>query len=278
MERLNLKIKNSLSTTVFLNNTPETKEDQVSITYYTDPLCCWSWAFEPQWRRLRYEYDGHINWKYRMGGLLASWETYEDPLNAVSKPVQMGPVWMEASVVSGMPINHQIWVNDPPATSYLACIAVKCAGLQSAQVEEQFLRSLREAVMLKEQNISRKEVLLDIAKELDSMDFQKFESDFKGNAGADAFRADLLETKYMSIGRYPTLVIGRPGKRSIMVTGYRPYHILLEAIRFIASDIEARQVDQDNYKLYWTDLTDRELSEIDQADADTSIHQQDFTL
>ena len=22
------------------------------VTYYTDPLCCWSWAFEPHWRKL----------------------------------------------------------------------------------------------------------------------------------------------------------------------------------------------------------------------------------
>ena len=32
---------------------PEAESVSLSIEYYTDPLCCWSWAFEPQWRRLR---------------------------------------------------------------------------------------------------------------------------------------------------------------------------------------------------------------------------------
>src|SRR5690242_21305745 len=29
--------------------------DLLEVIYYTDPLCCWSWAFEPQWRRFLYE-------------------------------------------------------------------------------------------------------------------------------------------------------------------------------------------------------------------------------
>ncbi len=107
------------------------KADQVEITYYTDPLCCYSWAFEPQWRRLRYEFEGRISWQYIMGGLLPGWNNYNDELNSVSRPVQMGPVWMQASHISGMPMPNRIWLEDPPASSYPACIAVKCAQPQT---------------------------------------------------------------------------------------------------------------------------------------------------
>src|ERR1044072_7891663 len=92
--------------------------DQVEIVYYTDPLCCWSWAFEPQWRRLLFEYQGDIEWKYCMGGLLPAWDSYDDTVNNVTRPIQMGPVWMHAAQVSGMPIQTRIWMNDPPASSY----------------------------------------------------------------------------------------------------------------------------------------------------------------
>jgi hypothetical protein len=82
-----MKSKESLA----MDRTDE--EDLVEITYYTDPLCCWSWAFEPQWRRLRYEYSGKIKWRYRMGGLLPDWSSFSDPMNDVSRPIQMGPFW-----------------------------------------------------------------------------------------------------------------------------------------------------------------------------------------
>src|SRR5947209_18180460 len=70
-------------------------ETAVFVEYYTDPLCSWSWAFEAQWRRLRYECAGRLSWCYRMGGLIADWQSYEDPLNDISSPAQMGPQWFQ---------------------------------------------------------------------------------------------------------------------------------------------------------------------------------------
>src|SRR5438309_9692359 len=92
--------------------------DRVSITYYTDPLCCWSWALEPQWRKLRYLFQNAITWRYVTGGLLPGWNQFTDGLNSVSRPAQMGPIWMEAAHISGMPINNQVWIRNPPASSY----------------------------------------------------------------------------------------------------------------------------------------------------------------
>ena len=51
----------------------EHQADRVEITFYTDPLCCWSWAFEPQWRRLQYEFQDRIIYRYVMSGLLPGW-------------------------------------------------------------------------------------------------------------------------------------------------------------------------------------------------------------
>jgi putative protein-disulfide isomerase len=66
--------------------------DEISlfIEYYTDPLCSWSWAFEPQWRYLRYNCGERLTWRYRMGGLLPDWQSYQDPFNDVGNPAQMG--------------------------------------------------------------------------------------------------------------------------------------------------------------------------------------------
>src|SRR3954466_16223308 len=132
---------------------PDTAE-RVEIIYYTDPLCCWSWAFEPQWRRLRYEFGDKIIYRYVMSGLLPEWKNYSDPLYSVSRPMQMGPVWHQASLQSGMQMYDKIWVEDPPASSYPACIAVKCAELQSKKAGDTYLRLAREAIMLHGKNIA----------------------------------------------------------------------------------------------------------------------------
>src|SRR5690606_17166903 len=109
-----------------------------------------------------YEYSGKIMWRYRMGGLLPSWNNFNDPMNDVSRPIQMGPIWADVKHRSGMPINNMVWINDPPDSSYPACIAVKCASLQSPDAAEAYLRKTREAVMVDGKNISKQNVLLDI--------------------------------------------------------------------------------------------------------------------
>lgn len=211
----------------------------VEVTYYTDPLCCWSWALEPHWQRLRSEYAGLITWRYRMGGLLPSWDRYSDPLNDVRRPAQMGPLWLQAAQVSGRPIDARIWVEDPPASSFPACLAVKAAGLQSEAAAERYLCRLREAAMLERRNIAHREVLLDMAHELaetepHAFDAARFAEDLPGEAAREALRDDLRDVQYRGIGRYPTLTLrGRAGS-GVMIVGYRPYEALREALEQVA--------------------------------------------
>lgn len=223
--------------------------DRVEITFYTDPLCCWSWGFEPQWRRLQYEFGDQIVVRNVMGGLLPSWKNYNDPVYSVSRPMQMGSVWLEAGRVSGMPMSDTLWVTDPPASSYPACIAVKCAELQSAEAGKIYLRMLREAVMINGQNIAKQEVLTRLAHQLADtypglLQTDRFEADLTGDIGVEAFRKDWQETQNRNITRFPTLILKSVGKPAIMLTGYRPYPVLLDAIRQIAPDM--KPVEQDD--------------------------------
>ncbi|HEY8400632.1 MAG TPA: DsbA family protein [Cytophagaceae bacterium] len=247
----------------------ETSMDRVEVTFYTDPFCCWSWALEPQWRRLRYEYAGKIVWRYCMGGLIGDIHSFNDPMNAVSRPSQMGPLWMEVKHLSGMPVSDHIWMTEPPVSSYPSCIAVKCAALQSPVAAEQLLRKLREAIMLKGLNISREDVLLQSAEELSvqtqSFDFTKFKEDYYQGAGLEAFKNDLQYIRYQKISRFPTLTFERDGKEGIIIVGYRPYKVLLDAFRAIASDIEPTQKvnDETSYRNFWGgNVLNRELEEL----------------
>ncbi|WP_205509560.1 DsbA family oxidoreductase [Longitalea arenae] len=218
------------------NASPELQSGpSIDIVYYTDPLCCWSWALESQLTRMEKEWPGTINWRYCMGGLLPGWDHYVDHQNSIQRPAQMGPLWMHASEVMDVPIAHRIWVEDPPASSYPACIAVKCAALQSAETGRLYLYHVRKAVMFHGLNIARQEVLLQVARCIAVTNKQfslaQFEEDMKNDRGLEAFREDLKEVKYRGISRFPTLLIKQAAaSRGLLVTGFRSADDLLHII------------------------------------------------
>lgn len=216
------------------NPNNEGQSDRLVVHYYTDPLCCWSWAFEKTWQQFLGEFRDKISVEYILCGMISDWKTYNDPMNSVSRPLQMAPVWMHASQVSHTPIDYAIWHEDPPASSYPSCIAIKCAALQSAELEQQYLGKVREAVMMRKMNIARETVLLTLAHELaevtNDFDVAKFTQDLKQGSGKAAFRSDLQKAAFHKIGRYPTLTMTPPDGKAIIMVGYRPYSVLLEAV------------------------------------------------
>jgi putative protein-disulfide isomerase len=213
--------------------------DQVAIVCYTDPLCCWSWGMLPQLERLMDEHSEHITLAYCMGGLIPDWTEFSDPLNSIHKPAQMGPMWMQAGHLTGRPIDDMVWISDPPSSSYPACIAVKTAQLQSPEAGQRMLFSLSEAVMENRKNIAKTEVIAEVSENLANdhpqiFDFGRFKKEYNGDLSREAFRQDLQKVKLNKIGRFPTLTISNGKERGVMITGYRPYEALLEAIRQVA--------------------------------------------
>lgn len=237
-----------------------------SVEYYTDPLCCWSWGMEPQMRKLRYLLRNHLKIRYVMGGLIRDWERFSDHMNDINRPSQVGPLWMEARNTTGQPMQEVLWIKDPVDTTYPACMAVKAAELQGNIAGEAMLRELREAVMLRQLNIGKNEVILEIASALEKkkiLDFSLFQKDWFSNRVAELFRKDLEQIKIKGITRFPTLLIS-VGKRTIQITGYRPFPVLLDAFRNLDPELDFADddINPEEYKKSWANLTERELQEI----------------
>lgn len=209
--------------------------DPIAIVCYTDPLCCWSWGMQPQLQQLMGEFAAKITIDYVMGGLIPDWKDFSDPLNSIHKPAQMGPMWMQASHLTGRPIEDLIWIKDPPSSSYPACMAVKTAQLQSKEAGKQMLYWLSKSVMEEGKNIARTEVIAEVAEQLDDaqpelFDRDLFEKQYNGEECRQSFRKDLNQVKLNKIGRFPTLTLSC-GSKGIMITGYRPYEALLDAVK-----------------------------------------------
>jgi predicted DsbA family dithiol-disulfide isomerase len=121
----------------------------VSISYFTDPFCPWSWAAEPGWRRLQAEFGDQVTITYVISGLGG---TQPDPLE-----------WLEASAASGMPVDPRGLMSEPPASTNPAGLAVKAVAEQADPGP--FLRRLREAIFVERRRMDRGDALLDVARE-----------------------------------------------------------------------------------------------------------------
>jgi len=212
--------------------------DPIEVVVYTDPLCCWSAALQGHIEKLTDDIDAPLNFRYCLAGMIPDWTSFSDPINSVAKPAQMGPVWMEAKHITGTKIDDSIWVTDPPSSSFPACIAIKTACLQSKEAEEKMLFALRKAVMENGLNISKDTVLSQIANDLaiefpDLFDVKRFRKEYNQEKSREELRKDMNEVKFHRIGRFPTLAIRRRGYQTMMVTGYRPYDMLLSAFSYL---------------------------------------------
>jgi predicted DsbA family dithiol-disulfide isomerase len=210
--------------------------DDIKIIFYTDPLCCWTWAMWPKWEEWKSARGASLSVDYKMGGLLPSWANYHDDLNSISRPVHMAAEWAHAGEVGQVEINDRVLLTDPPASSYPACIAVKAVAIQSTTTAEGYFHLLQKGLMIHGRNITRVEELIKTA-ELLKVDFPGFDpllfrEDLLGSRGRLAFSSDLQEVKYLNIIRFPCLIVHRPRRRSVVLAGYQT----IDALNSIDSD------------------------------------------
>ncbi|MBS7254184.1 DsbA family protein [Flavobacterium branchiicola] len=198
--------------------TISTEEKPVKIIYYTDPICSSCWGIEPQLRKLKLEYGDYFEIEYRMGGLLPDW-SYNS--GGISKPADVAEHWDEASLHYEMPIDGDVWIEDPLNSSYPSCIAMKAAQIQSKQKAVVFMRILREKLFLEKKNIAKWDNIEEAAK-LANLDIQKLKTDYEGDA-RKLFQEDLDYGKKLGVRGFPTLFFSDGNSNQFTVYGSKPY-------------------------------------------------------
>jgi predicted DsbA family dithiol-disulfide isomerase len=213
----------------------------IHIDYFTDPLCCWSWAFEPVWRRLRWEFGADVDVRYRMGGLFENTVRYRDPVNEINNHGQLATQWIDVGESTNTPISPSLWESTPPGSSYPACVAVKAAESFGSIFQETYLRQVREAAMLEGLDVANRAILIEIARRTNALlaaaeraDASEFTAAMAGQSARQAFRQDLQDARYRNIGRFPSLLIWHEGPRGLLLTGNRPYEAVLHALRKVS--------------------------------------------
>ena len=205
----------------------------VEVDYFTDPLCSWSWAMEPQIVRLRAALAGVARWRVRLVGMIDG-PGFQDPLQDVHRPQQWAPQWTQVQQQTGMPCEPRIWHEDPPLDSRPAALAAAAAFGQGDRQGWALLRRLREAVMLERRNIARREVLEQIADEVASaghLDAAAWRADLTSPQTRSRLRDDIHEASYHKIRRYPALLLRPSGApQAMLLVGWRPWQVLERAL------------------------------------------------
>ena len=184
----------------------------VEALVLTDPYCPWSWAAEPQFRRLQVEFGDSLAYTFVVVGLHRQIQAPEAAALALAA--------LDAAAESGMPVDPRVFLRDPPSSTHPA-------GLAVAAVSEQcdpgpFIRRLREAILLEGRRMDTAPALLDAARETGGLDLDRLRLDFGSNAILERFAADLERGRGVTT---PAFAFGGGEP----VQGYGPYERLREA-------------------------------------------------
>lgn len=245
----------------------------IQIIYFTDPICSACWAIEPSLRKLELEYSDHFSIDYKMGGLLRDWNYSGGGIN---KPADVANHWDEVSSYYQMPIDGDLWLEDPLDSSYPPSIAFKAAQIQDQAKAILFLRKMREFLFVQKKNISRWQNIADAALAV-NLDVEKLKMDFETQAKED-FLADLHLTKEFGVRGFPSLFFVNKNGQTQVIYGIKGYNFFEGALSNLVGGLKKSSYDKSWQSLFSTfeSLTVREFIELSQQPQDKAQGQLDF--
>ncbi|GJM28405.1 MAG: hypothetical protein DHS20C17_10400 [Cyclobacteriaceae bacterium] len=240
-------------------STIQSTKKSVKLIYYTDPICSSCWGIEPQLRKLKLDYGNAIEIDYRMGGLLPDW-SYNS--GGIGKPSDVATHWDEVSIHYDMPIDGDLWLEDPLDSSYPPSIAFKAAQMQDNEKAILFLREIREMVFLQKKNIAKWEHIKAAAKKV-GLNVEQLKTDFDGNAKA-LFEEDLQLAKELGVRGFPTIFFLDDSGNQEIVYGSRPYAFYEMAVLKLNPNVPKSEYSKTWETLFskYHSLTAKEFSEL----------------
>lgn len=234
------------------------KKSAVHILYFSDPICSACWGIEPQLRKLKLEYDNYYEIEYKMGGLLPSWDI--DSKSKIKDPVELAHHWEEVGDYYGMPIDGDVWLEDPLSSSYPPSTAFKAAQLQNEEQALKFYRRIKEMLFLEKKNIAKWEWIEKAAQESE-LDIDLLKTDFEGEA-LRLFQEDLEISKKMGVRGFPTLFLSNAEGKQLVIYGVRPYKDFEEAMLKLCPQAIKQPINKTHEGLfdYYPTLTTHEFA------------------
>lgn len=236
----------------------EEGEKVIDILYFTDPICSTCWIIQPMLLKLKLEYGKYFNLRYCMGGMLPSWEEYTK--GKISNPEDAARHWEEVSVSHEMPLDGDVWIEDPLLSSYPPSIAFKAAQMQDNHLSLLFLRRIKEMVFVEKKNIIKWENLESAAYEC-GLDTARLLRDYHGKA-KELFSEDLKLGKQLGITTFPTFIFTNKLGHKVTIKGLQSYDRFTDIIHRLAPSAikEKINTDPENLFRHYPTLAEKEFA------------------
>lgn len=195
----------------------------LQLHYIMDPMCSWCYGFAGPLADALSRLPAGSRMRYVMGGLA--------PDSAEPMPPQTQQYvqhhWQEVAQRSGAEFNFEFWEKCTPRRStYPACRAVICAGLQGEAHIPAMVAAIQQAYYRQARNPSEETTLLELAAEI-GLDAARFAAELHSPEVARRLQADFAFKDMLGVQGFPTLVAEVNSRFYALTIGYAPAAVLL---------------------------------------------------
>lgn len=195
-------------------------KSDITMYYFTDPICSHCWALEPELRKFIYLYGHYFSSHTIMGGLLPQWSGFADVKNGISGPADVTGHWQDVGKHSRMPIDGTVWLNDPLHSSYPPSRVYEVLKHDHTPFAEWFLRRLREQLFVFNENIAKEAVLIRLVNGI-GLDGDGIVKKAMREQGEVWLQEDFTLKEQMGVRGFPTVVLMDRDNRGMKLVGQR---------------------------------------------------------
>ena len=215
-----------------------TTETKLEISHFTDPLCFWCYAMEPEMRKIRVLLGDQLDYHIVMGVLSSDvheiiGDDAESELRYELYRAMLANHFRSAAEAVGMPLSlDEIMTHGPEDLVSLPLSLAYCAmKMIDEDIAEAYLRRMRECVYAEGRSLSSVEAQVKLAEEF-PIDVEQFRENLESEEAAQILQEGITRCHAYGISAFPTLVMGY-GDRRIAIQGYRSFEELKYAIGMV---------------------------------------------
>lgn len=197
------------------------KENRI-LWYAADPMCSWCWGFSPVISAIRDKFGGKIKISLLLGGLQPGTTV---PMSVSSRD-EILHHWHDVHERTGQPFMFEgampegfIYDTEPPSRAVLA--------LAETLPEQtfRFFTTLQEAFYVKQMDITRENILVDLLADYDIKP-DVFRESFESDEIKQKTQAHFSRARQAGIRGFPTCVLQDETNHQLLCSGYRSYEEL----------------------------------------------------
>ena len=211
------------------------EEKKLKIAHFTDPLCFWCYAMEPEMRKIRVLLGDQLEYRIVMGvlssdvGEIIGYGEDAD-LRYELYRAMLANYFREAVKMVGMPLSLDSMLTHGPKDLVslplsLAYCAMKMIG---DDVAEAYLRRMRECVFAEGRSLSTTEEQVQLASEF-PIDVEQFRTNLEDPQVTAVLQEGVDECRKYGVVAFPTLLM-QYGSMRMAVHGYHSFEELKQAI------------------------------------------------